>query len=774
MTRKIDGKAKTIRELLDSCKYKIDFYQREYAWQEKQVQELVDDLSGKFFDFYSDDHERYEVEKYGHYFLGSIVISHKNGHRYIVDGQQRLTTLTLFLMMLKHLTDEIEYDQDITKLIYSIKYGTKSFNIDVDERNDIMKKILDKEFVEPQGENESVDNIIARYNNLVEFFPAELKGRAFPFFMDWFLENVHLVEIEAYSDEDAYTIFETMNDRGLSLSLSEMLKGYILANIRVEAEQRQVNDVWKEDILALKETGKEYDLAFFRNWLRAQYADSIRPGSKGAENKDYERIGREFHRWIRDQKSYIGLENSEDFVHFVKVEMHYFAQRTLEIRDATNRVVEGLESVYYLDNRGFTLFTQLMLAPLVSSDSKDIAHKKMKMVADFLDIWVARRVWNFRTISYSSIKYTLFLITKKIRRVSLDELSALLQEELSNMSEKFHTQPRLRLHQQNYRQIRHILARITHYVDEQSGLSSHFEDLVSVGRGRPFEVEHIWANQYHRFSDEFSHPTEFAEQRNRIGALLLLRSGLNQSLNDNTYEDKIDAYATKGENIITRSLHESCYLNNPSFRKFIERTGLPFKPYTKFTVEEIQERQILYIRIAEWIWNPSRLSLDGIIPPEHQTVTFVEETKEEQVRGDRHEMRKKFWDQFLELAKEKSDFHGHLSSTEYHWIGCRRKKNWWNFVVTVANTRAELYIDRPLGAEVNTIYDSLFEHKPAIEKAFGEPLLWQRLDDKRAARISLTVDGGWADEASWSSAHEQAIEAMNRLYKAIQPHLPSS
>jgi len=292
MTRKIDGKAKTIRELLDSCKYKIDFYQREYAWQEKQVQELVDDLSGKFFDFYSDDHERYEVEKYGHYFLGSIVISHKNGHRYIVDGQQRLTTLTLFLMMLKHLTDEIEYDQDITKLIYSIKYGTKSFNIDVDERNDIMKKILDKEFVEPQGENESVDNIIARYNNLVEFFPAELKGRAFPFFMDWFLENVHLVEIEAYSDEDAYTIFETMNDRGLSLSLSEMLKGYILANIRVEAEQRQVNDVWKEDILALKETGKEYDLAFFRNWLRAQYADSIRPGSKGAENKDYERIGR--------------------------------------------------------------------------------------------------------------------------------------------------------------------------------------------------------------------------------------------------------------------------------------------------------------------------------------------------------------------------------------------------------------------------------------------------------------------------------------------------
>lgn len=771
MTRKIDGKAKTIRELLDSCKYKIDFYQREYAWREKQVQELVDDLSGKFLDFYSDEHERHEVESYGHYFLGSIVISHKKGHRYIVDGQQRLTTLTLFLMMLKHMTDETEYDQDITKLIYSIKYGTKSFNIDVEERNDIMKKILDKEFVEPKGENESVDNIIARYQNLEEFFPEELKGRAFPFFMDWFLENVHLVEIEAYSDEDAYTIFETMNDRGLSLSLSEMLKGYILANIHSEDDQRKVNSIWKEDMLALKEFGKEYDLAFFRNWLRAQYAETIRPGSKGSENKDYERIGREFHRWIRDHKSHVGLEKSSDFVRFVLQELHYFVQCTLEIRQAVDRVVEGLESVFYLDNRGFTLFSQLMLAPLMSSESKEVALKKMKMVADFLDIWVARRVWNFRTISYSSIKYTLFSITKRIRHLPLSDLSVVLQEELEKLPEHFHTQPRLRLHKQNYRQIRHILARITHFVDAQSGLSSHFEDLVTSGRGRPFEVEHIWANHYQRFSDVFGHPTEFTEQRNQIGALLLLRSGLNQSLSDNTYEEKIDAYATKGENLVTRSLHDSCYLNNPGFRQFIEKTGLPFKPYAEFNVAQIQERQILYIRIAEWVWNPSRLSLNGITAPEHQPVTFLEETKEEQLRGDRHKMRKMYWDQFLELAKVKSDFHGHLSSTNRSYIGCRKLKHEWNFALNLHQVRAELYIDRPLGHEVDEIYDALYQNKTEIEASFGGELIWQRLEGKRAARVCYTVDGGWVNETSWKIAHPQVIVAMNRLYKALQPYL---
>ena len=54
---------------------------------------------------------------------------------------------------------------------------------------------------------------------------------ALPYFVDWLIENVHLVEITAHSDDDAYTIFETMNDRGLSLTATDMLKGYLLANI---------------------------------------------------------------------------------------------------------------------------------------------------------------------------------------------------------------------------------------------------------------------------------------------------------------------------------------------------------------------------------------------------------------------------------------------------------------------------------------------------------------------------------------------------------------
>src|SRR5205823_10278955 len=96
--REIDGKGKTVRELLAGRKYSIDYYQREYKWQTKQVGELIDDLANKFLESYEPGHERSAVAEYGHYFVGSIIVSDKDGQKFIIDGQQRLTTLTLLLI----------------------------------------------------------------------------------------------------------------------------------------------------------------------------------------------------------------------------------------------------------------------------------------------------------------------------------------------------------------------------------------------------------------------------------------------------------------------------------------------------------------------------------------------------------------------------------------------------------------------------------------------------------------------------------------------------
>jgi uncharacterized protein with ParB-like and HNH nuclease domain len=92
--REIDGKGRTVRDLLAGRKYSIDYYQREYKWQQKQIADLLDDLADKFLAHHDQANERADVANYGHYFLGSIITSAKKNTKFIIDGQQRLTTLS--------------------------------------------------------------------------------------------------------------------------------------------------------------------------------------------------------------------------------------------------------------------------------------------------------------------------------------------------------------------------------------------------------------------------------------------------------------------------------------------------------------------------------------------------------------------------------------------------------------------------------------------------------------------------------------------------------
>jgi len=266
----IQGKERTVSELLKAKKYSIDYYQREYRWETKHITELIEDLANKFFSYYDKKHTLPQVGNYGNYFLGSIVISHKEGENFIVDGQQRLTSLTLLLIYLNNLQKSHPKPVDVKDLIFSEVYGEKSFNIDIDERTACMEALYSdkKEQIDLTDASESVRNLVSRYTDIEENFPEELRQEALPYFIWWLQQKVVLVEIIAFSDEDAYTIFETMNDRGLSLSPTDMLKGYLLANVNGTNNKDQLNELWKERLYDLIKISKEDEADFFKAWLR--------------------------------------------------------------------------------------------------------------------------------------------------------------------------------------------------------------------------------------------------------------------------------------------------------------------------------------------------------------------------------------------------------------------------------------------------------------------------------------------------------------------------
>ena len=174
--REILGKAKTIRELLKGVKYSIDYYQREYRWKYKHISELMDDLTGKFMEEYDSGHARQKVADYPHYFLGSIIISKKESASYIVDGQQRLTSLTLLLILLRKLQNGRDGSVNVDELIVSEKYGQKSFNLHVDERAPCMEALYEGQAFDLNGRSESIHNLCNRYRDLNELFPGTCVG----------------------------------------------------------------------------------------------------------------------------------------------------------------------------------------------------------------------------------------------------------------------------------------------------------------------------------------------------------------------------------------------------------------------------------------------------------------------------------------------------------------------------------------------------------------------------------------------------------------------
>lgn len=600
--QEIRGTAKNIRGLLGGAKFSVDYYQREYRWETKQIAELIEDLSEKFLESYEQGDERSDVEKYGHYYLGSIIVSDKESKKYIIDGQQRLTSLTLLLIFLHRQLGDAEQKAQLADLIFSQKFGKRSFNLDVPVRTACMEALFTGEATDETEKSESVVNIRARFHDIEEQFPEELTGVPLPYFADWLIENVHLVEITAYSDADAYTIFETMNDRGLSLAPTDMLKGYLLANITDTDRRNEASNIWRNRVAALRQLGKEEEADAIKSWLRCQHAQTIRERKRGAQPRDFDLIGTEFHRWVNDHEEALGLTNSAAFGRFIQEDFAFYTHWYEQTRRAAETLTHGLEAIHFNAQNNFTLQYPVLLASLRRTDTEEQIYKKLRIVATYIDILIARRIWNWKATDYSTMQYAMFqLVILSIRGKPVSELAQILKQRLDAEEETFASNDRFYLHGMNGRQIHRLLARMTDYVETRSGRASRYTEYIQRSGKNGYEVEHVWADHADQHTDDFQHPADFGEYRNRVGGLLLLPKSFNASYGDLPFEEKLPHYY--GQNLLAQSLNPKAYEHDPGFRRFREESGLQFKSHDHFRKLDLDERQKLYQKLAEQIWN---------------------------------------------------------------------------------------------------------------------------------------------------------------------------
>lgn len=611
---------RTVKELLQARSFAIDDYQREYKWDRKNIEELISDLLVKFQGSYHDGDTPRSASKYADYFLGSIIVTKRDEKNYLVDGQQRVTSLTLMLIYLYRVAEEhgLGVASTIRPLIFSDNFGEPQFNLAVAERLPALRALYEGIDYNADGKDESVQNIVERYRDIQNLdLVGELKN-GLETFTYWLINKVGLIEIATESDAHAYSIFETMNDRGRPLSPVDMLKAYLLAPIDDDEERAVANRTWKRTVQSLiswgAEPDTERDAAFVKSWLRAKYAETIRDRKAGAADEDWELIGTVFHRWIRDEAAHVGVGDASNNYRLMTEEFPFFARAYRFILETSTTYVPGMEPVFFNAHNDFTWQPTVLLAPLTLDDDDDTVRRKVSATATYLDIWIMRRAVNYIRVGYSSVSYAMWRLCRDIRDQELNPLIDILKEKLANEDDiMFEGSPsrgrqgisQLGLNQFSRRYIYHLLARLTAYTEIHSGKPDLFDKYVARTARNPCDIEHIWPDDFGQYEGLFETRQDFDGWRNDVSALLLLPADVNRSLQAKPFEEKVTHYVK--QNLYAASLASITYQHQPQFKKFVEEESLPFCGYDHFGIEQQEERGRLVLALANRIWSPDRL-----------------------------------------------------------------------------------------------------------------------------------------------------------------------
>lgn len=282
----------------------IPIYQRLYSWEKEQCKQLWDDIIKIGGDDKMDGH-----------FIGSILyvldsITHSDNALLIIDGQQRLTTITLLLTALRdHLNDEDEFLEKFSRqkiqnhyLINSGKDGDKKFRLILsDSDKDTLLSLIDKDrrkLSEPSSkimENFKLfEEWIRKNTNKLETI---FKG----------LEKLMIVEIALEKGEDdPQLIFESMNSKGIELTQTDLIRNYIVMETEIEKQEGFYNKYWRAMEEEFKQNEKWFD-RFVRHYLTIKTREIPNINKVYAAFKDYwQKEGVGIEDLLKDLQKYCG------------------------------------------------------------------------------------------------------------------------------------------------------------------------------------------------------------------------------------------------------------------------------------------------------------------------------------------------------------------------------------------------------------------------------------------------------------------------------------
>ncbi len=277
----------------------IPVYQRNYDWSKEHCKRLFDDI------------EDIHIKKFKSHFLGTIVSIYdeqsEKREYLIIDGQQRITTLSLLLLSLYDLLESEEIKGNLNKEEIRDEYLVNKYS--EGEKRIRLKPVKDDNaaFVNLfEGSEEYIPD--SNVTNNFTYFKKRIKELKFPI-EDFYraIKKLMIVEIELIrSEDDPQLIFESLNSTGLSLTQSDLVRNFILMKQPSKEQEQFYNQYWYK---IEKNTKFNVD-SFIRDFLT--YKERVIP------NKD--KVYESFKKFVRNNHS----ENIEEFLkELLKFSEHY-------------------------------------------------------------------------------------------------------------------------------------------------------------------------------------------------------------------------------------------------------------------------------------------------------------------------------------------------------------------------------------------------------------------------------------------------------------------
>ncbi len=581
MQQTIDPRNQTVESCLKNKSYYIDFYQREYVWSKDTVEILLRDIFYAFelsYEQYKDAELSQEIlEKYNWYYLNIFITNNVEGKVYIVDGQQRLSTLTLIAAKLYHATKNEDLRDTLKDCIYGKdKWKSSIYRLDHEKRKNIMDCILKDTERPAQFKNKTEETLIARYDDISDYInKKEMDEKKLDTFICYFLERLVLVELGITKD-DTPMIFEVINDRGEALKPFEILKGKLVGALD-KHDTEKYSEMWDTSINRLFNIEDE----FFIDYIKSRFIFKRNSKLETAINNAY-------HRYIFE------VNEIADFLAFRKTDEH----QIVNIKKFINEDLDYYSKLYAkirtnADKDEFLLYNnsilalsgqyQIILSACEVNDPQE--GEKIHCIAKEYDRLFMLLTLNgvYNSNSFQEISYSL---NEKVRGLPLEQYRNIFDETIieavkerrgtQNVVSVLEYQTFLKASYTNIdkRSLRYFLARIEKFICDklQREMNNDVHYIATkTGYRTGYHIEHILSHNETNLK-YFDNEEDFESKRNMLGGLLLLKDQDNISSGNEEYEDKLKTYSAGL--VWGHTLCSDFYHTNKKLDEYIALTSL--------------------------------------------------------------------------------------------------------------------------------------------------------------------------------------------------------